>query len=149
MVRAASADDWSAIQAIRTEVFVVGQNCEPEDEWDGFDEESQHILAECDGEPAGTARWRRCSHEGRDVAKLERFAVLDIYRGRGIGRMLVQFAMDESMAAGLETLLLHAQQYLQSFYESFGFRPCGDVFDEVGIPHVSMIREKGGPAALQ
>jgi predicted GNAT family N-acyltransferase len=35
-------------------------------------------------------------------------------------------------------VLLHAQAYLQDFYENLGFEPIGPVFEEAGIPHVKM-----------
>jgi ElaA protein len=33
-----------------------------------------------------------------------------------------------------------AQNHLRAFYEDFGFRVMGDVYDEDGIPHVDMVR---------
>lgn len=33
---------------------------------------------------------------------------------------------------------LSAQTYLREFYESLGFRVCGDEFLEDGIPHIPM-----------
>jgi predicted GNAT family N-acyltransferase len=33
---------------------------------------------------------------------------------------------------------IHAQEYLQSFYEKLGFLREDDIFDEAGIPHIKM-----------
>jgi ElaA protein len=32
----------------------------------------------------------------------------------------------------------YAQAYLQKFYETFGFKAIGELFEEDGIPHVLM-----------
>jgi ElaA protein len=42
---------------------------------------------------------------------------------------------------GAGPVRIGAQFYLKRFYESFGFRQCGDVYDEDGIDHIHMIRE--------
>ena len=36
---------------------------------------------------------------------------------------------------------MHAQVYLEDFYNEFGFHKEGPVFDECGIDHILMIRE--------
>src|ERR1700712_5476316 len=75
--------------AIRREVFVVEQNCPPELEWE-FEDESTHFLATVNNEPAGASRWRK-TDKGY---KLERFAVLEQYRG-GVGKELVQAVLND------------------------------------------------------
>jgi predicted GNAT family N-acyltransferase len=118
--------------AIRHEVFVIGQNCPEELEWE-HEEESIHYLALLDGEPVGTARWR----ETEKGIKLERFAVLAVARNKGIGSALVQALTQELNAAG-KLLYLHAQLEAAPLYAKFGFKPKGDNFWEAGIEHVKM-----------
>lgn len=36
---------------------------------------------------------------------------------------------------------LGAQAHLQNFYQSFGFIPVTEVYEEDGIPHIGMARE--------
>ena len=129
--------DWAAARRIRTVVFIEEQACPPEEEWDAFDATSAHVVARLGGAPVGTARWRVV--EDGTAAKLERFAVLPAYRRRGFGRSLVAHVMREARAAGFERLVLHAQAYLEAFYREFGFRPVGEPFEEVGIPHIKMV----------
>ncbi|RYY32299.1 MAG: GNAT family N-acetyltransferase, partial [Sphingobacteriaceae bacterium] len=81
--------DLETVFAIRREVFVVEQNCPPELEWE-FEDESTHFLAKVDGVPAGAARWRK-TDKGY---KLERFAVLQQYRGKGVAQAVVQAVLD-------------------------------------------------------
>ncbi len=132
-------EEWAHARAIRTRVFIEEQGCPPEEEWDGFDEVSRHFLGWVGLVPVATARWRVVPFSERLVAKLERFAVLPEYRGRGYGRALVRYVMDDARRAGFSMLLIHAQAHLERFYESLGFRSTGHRFVEAGIPHVQMI----------
>ncbi len=145
---AEGAADWRQVVAIRTRVFVEGQDCPPEEEFDGLDAHCRHVLAWLGGEPVGTARWREVTTpDSRRAAKLERFAVLPEHQGRGIGRALVAHLLDEARAAGHDSFVLHAQAHLERFYAGFGFERRGEGFMEAGIPHVRMVLEDGATAA--
>ncbi len=137
-------DGWLAVKAIRQRVFVEEQACPPEEEFDEWDDRSQHLLVRLGGEPAATARWRVVRKWSKRWAKLERFAVLPEMRGGGMGRALVDFTMLQARAAGHHQFLIHAQAHLRAFYESFGFTAHGDAFDEAGIPHFLMTAEEAG-----
>jgi predicted GNAT family N-acyltransferase len=117
---------------IRHEVFVIGQNCPPELEYE-FEEESKHFLASVLGTPAGTARWR----ETDKGIKLERFAVLEQFRGMAVGKKLL-FAVLEDCPKDGRMIYLHAQLTAADFYAKYGFEPIGQNFWEAGIEHVKM-----------
>jgi predicted GNAT family N-acyltransferase len=127
--------DLDKVFAVRREVFVVEQNCPPELEWE-FEDESNHFLATVDGEPAGACRWRKTDNG----YKLERFAVLQKFRGFGVGQALVQTALDD-LPADAEYVYLNAQVQAVSLYEKFGFEKTGPQFEEAGIQHYKMIRK--------
>ena len=137
---ALSEADWQDVRAIREAVFVQEQACPPEEEWDAHDAADtrgrtvHHLLGLLGAEPVACARWRSVG----DVAKLERFAVLVPYRGRGVARAMVSAALAGARAAGFSRFALHAQAHLAGFYASFGFAPQGDPFQEAGIEHVKM-----------
>jgi predicted GNAT family N-acyltransferase len=139
-----SDDEWEKAREIRTTVFIDEQDCPPEEEWDGHDETSRHLLALVDGEAVGTARWRTVPHRGELVAKLERFAVLPDRREQGVGQALVERAVRDARRAGFSTCLIHAQDHLEDWYAGFGFRSTGRRFEEAGIPHVEMVRAAEG-----
>jgi predicted GNAT family N-acyltransferase len=141
-------DDWRDAHHVRWQVFVVGQECPPEEEFDrfdGLDAPCRHVVGRLDGRPVATARWRVAETQGRRVAKLERFAVLEEHRGRGFGKALVRHLMAEARARGHRDFLLEAQDHLRDFYGSFGFRPVGEVFELARIPHVKMVRFSEDP----
>jgi predicted GNAT family N-acyltransferase len=139
---ALTESDWQAVRAIREAVFVREQACPPDEEWDTHDvpeargETVHHLLGTVGGAPATCARWRAV--DGGAAAKLERFAVLDAYRGQGLGRATVAAALAEARAAGFSRFVLYAQSHLDAFYGSFGFVAEGDLFWEAGIEHVKM-----------
>ncbi len=123
---------------IREEVFVHEQQVTPEEEYDEYEDTSVHFIAnDADGNPCGTARWRRTE---RGI-KLERFAVLQKFRGTGIGSLLVKKVLEDiqqNMPASEGIVYMHAQTHAIAFYEQFGFRCRGDEFDECGIMHYEM-----------
>lgn len=128
---------------IRREVFIVGQACPEEEEFDDFDEEATHFIAYVKGEPAGTCRFRTTSKG----VKLERFAVLEKFRGEGIGKRLVQTVLGYLDKEDLEegTLIyLHSQVAAMGLYTRFGFEKVGEMFDEVGIDHYEMQKKVQG-----
>ena len=138
-----SPEDWEAAKAIRQEVFIYEQACPPEEEWDAYDASAHHVLGWVEGKAVATARWREVQEEGEPAAKVERFSVLQNYRGRGYGRELVKHVLDEVKKAGYSTIVLHAQSHLEPFYSSFGFERVSDIFWEAGIPHVKMRLDVG------
>ena len=136
-------DDWQQARRIREQVFIDEQDCPPEEEWDGHDETSRHVLGRVEGEAVATARWRAVPHGDEIVAKLERFAVLSSHRGEGYGTQLVERVLDDARRAGFDAFLVHAQAHLEDWYADLGFESTGRTFEEVGIPHVEMMRREG------
>lgn len=132
--------EWQHVQQIRTKVFIEEQACPPEEEWDEFDQTSRHLLGWVGENPVATSRWRVVTHNETPFAKLERFAVLATFRGCGYGKEMIQATLEDALRAGYPDALLHAQAHLQALYGAFGFVPIGDLFDEAGIPHITMIR---------
>lgn len=132
----AASSDLEIAFAIRYEVFVKEQNCPPELEHD-LEDMSVHFLATANDEPAGAARWRK-TDKGY---KLERFAVLDKFRGMGVGQALVKAVLDD-LPADAAYIYMHAQTPAVGLYEKFGFKKIGSEFEEAGIRHYKM--EKKG-----
>lgn len=121
--------------AIRYEVFVVGQGCPPGLEHD-LEDESVHFLATIDGIPAGACRWRK-TDKGY---KLERFAVLEKFRGFGVGQEMVKAVLND-LPKNADYVYLHAQTPAVTLYERFNFEKIGPEFEEAGMKHFKMIRK--------
>lgn len=121
--------------AIRKQVFVVEQNCPEVLEWE-HEQESVHYLARIKGEAVGTARWR-VTDEG---IKLERFAVLEAHRKKGVASALLQRILSD-ISDKQQKVYLHAQTYAAAVYAHFDFEPVGANFWEAGIEHIKMVRK--------
>lgn len=128
--------DWAthkeALQAIRAAVFIEEQGVPREIEWDGEDEVSHHFLAiDETGQRIGCGRLM-------PSGKIGRMAVLPAHRGRGIGRLILDAAIEKAAELGFSEVNLHAQSAVVDFYRKAGFLPEGGEFMEAGIPHQAM-----------
>jgi ElaA protein len=132
-----------AMLAARQDVFVLEQQCLYAD-IDGKDQRAYHLLGwqEQNGKRALLA-CLRCFAPGEQQAEavLGRVLTVQAVRGNGVGKQL--------MAEGIRCIEQHypgsairisAQEHLQQFYRSFGFRPVSAVYLEDGIPHIEMLR---------
>ena len=117
---------------IRYEVFVIGQNCPEEIEWE-FEEDSTHFLIFNNNKAVATARHRK-TEKG---FKLERFAVLNTERGKGYGHQILK-AILEDLKEFNAMIYMHAQTDVIKFYEMMGFVKTGNEFEEAGIMHYKM-----------
>ena len=117
---------------IRYDVFVIGQNCPEDLEWE-FEEESTHFLLIENNIPLATARHRKTDNG----FKLERFAVLSQARSKGFG-MLILKAILEDIKDSNALKYMHAQEQVIPFYEKVGFEKSGNIFEEAGIMHYKM-----------
>lgn len=124
-----------AIQAIRRLVFQVEQGVAPALDFDGQDETAEQLIAYLDEQPVGTARIRYLDNK---TAKIERLAVLSTARGKGIGKKLMEKALDVASENNIQKVVIHAQEYIKSLHQQLGFEQEGEKFEEAGIPHVKM-----------
>ncbi len=137
VLKAKNKFDYARCIQVRTIVFTVGQAVPAEREIDAEEDESIHFLALDDGQAIGTGRWRKY---GTQKAKIERIAVLDCGRRKGIGRAIMQAILDDIHADdSVEEIILGAQDQVIPFYESLGFKAEGDGYMDGGtIPHHDM-----------
>jgi YbgC/YbaW family acyl-CoA thioester hydrolase len=134
--------EWSELadgaQAVRLAVFVHEQQIPEDEEWDADDAHALHaVIRNLAGLPLATGRL--ITHGQADGhAKIGRMAVLRSARGIGLGDLVLTALMTEARSGGIQHISLNAQVSAQGFYTRHGFKAEGEVFDEVGIPHVLM-----------
>jgi predicted GNAT family N-acyltransferase len=132
IVAAAWSEDQERLRRIRHAVFVVEQKVDAREEWDGADAECHHALAlTAEGEVIGTARMQ-------PSGKIGRVAVLQPWRGRGIGRQLMEYLLQVATRQGMSRVYLNSQESAVAFYERLGFVCVGEPFVEANIPHRRM-----------
>lgn len=136
-------DDLHALLRLRTDVFVVEQNC-PYPELDGKDLASVHVwAAAADAAPgAAAAACARVVMPADAAVSIGRVAVGEGFRGTGLGQTLMLHTLHATTtAAGRTRIRISAQSHLQDFYAHFGFVARGDEYLEDDIPHREMWRD--------
>lgn len=81
--------------------------------------------------------------KGNGIVQLRQMAVAASQQGNNIGRQLVQYAEQFARDNGYTHLMLHARITAQGFYDKLGYTARGEVFTEVGIPHIEMEKQIG------
>src|SRR3954452_2383629 len=76
-----------------------------------------------------------------DTVQLRQMAVKAGLQGKGIGRVLMQFAENIARDRGNKKIFMHARKSAAGFYEKLGYKVVGDEFTEVTIPHYNMEKE--------
>ena len=130
-----TVDELYELLRIRSEVFVVEQNCVYQD-LDGDDQASLHmwltegerVVALCRVCPAGTHM---------DAVSIGR--VITTERGKGYGLQIMQAAIRAAREHfGATRIDIEAQQYARGFYEQAGFQQSSEPFLLDDIPHIRM-----------
>ena len=128
---------------LRSDVFVVEQQCIYAD-IDGADAlpDTLHIIGRDDKRLVAAARvlglgsWRGA--DGPPV-RIGRVVVRPDSRRRGLARAILLRALDEIRSRQAEAVvMLGAQVFAVSLYESVGFECVSEPYDEDGIEHVDM-----------
>ena len=136
-----NAEDALHMVKIRTDVFLIEQHVPPHDEFDGSDEDKEHLLIYNNNEPIGTIRYH---FEEEHVIHLSRIAIIKAARGHGYGKAALQQLMNQLAARVCPvTFVLDAQTQALGFYEKLGFKKVGDEFLDANIPHFHMFLKRG------
>ena len=128
-------DELYELLRVRSEVFVVEQNCVYQD-MDGDDKQSIHLWL-TKGEKV-VALARVCP-AGVHLSENSIGRVITTERGKGYGEQIMRAAIDAAVEHFGATLIeIEAQEYAQAFYEKVGFRKVSDTFMLDNIPHIRM-----------
>ena len=130
-----TTDELYEILRLRTDVFIVEQNC-PYPDIDGRDRECIHLFARQDDRICAYLRMFRKDDE---PGVLGMCRVVTAVRGVGLGAELLRRGIRTAFdGLGAGEIYIEAQDQARGFYTREGFVPCSDVFPEDGIPHVQM-----------
>jgi len=134
-----NTDQLYRLLQLRSEVFVVEQNCVYQD-IDGKDQKALHVLGTVE---ANIVAYTRVFKPGDylEKAAIGRVVVASDFRKRDFGQAIMQ----ASIAAvenhfNTTAIGLSAQTYLLNFYNDLGFSALGETYLEDGIPHIYMER---------
>ncbi|REL33251.1 GNAT family N-acetyltransferase [Rhodohalobacter sp. SW132] len=125
------------ILKLREEVFIIEQDC-IYDDIDGIDYVSSHLLMLDDAILAGYLRMVPAGEKFNEIS-LGRIVIRKKYRGKRLGKELIQKGLEESAKKGSEMIRIEAQAHLEDYYSEFGFKTDSEIYDVDGIPHLQML----------
>jgi ElaA protein len=140
---ALTPDTLYAFLRLRSEIFVVEQNC-VFPEMDGIDPLCEHLCG-YDQQGALLAYLRLVPPQVKaPQPALGRLVVAQSARGSGLGRLAIHEGLRHCAARYPEQdIFLSAQRHLENFYASMGFKTCSEPYLEDDIWHVNMLRTSG------
>jgi ElaA protein len=133
-----SAVELYVILRLRSEVFVVEQNCVFLDA-DNKDQQCYHLCGWLENELVAYVRLVPPGLSFNE-ASIGRVATSQAHRKSGFGRLLMEVAIKECLKTfGKQNIKIGAQLYLKAFYESLMFVQCSKVYLEDEIEHIEML----------
>ena len=133
-----SPQDIYSILQLRSEVFVVEQNCVYQD-IDDKDQYALHLLLKKDDYLIGYSRIFKAGDYFKE-ASIGRVLVKKQDRNNRHGSLLMELSIKDIKDHFKEnTIKISAQTYLKKFYNELGFDPIGEEYLEDGIPHIAML----------
>lgn len=131
-----TTDILYSILALRSEVFVVEQDCVYQD-IDGKDQIAKHLLGYDKDLLVAHSRLLKPGDYFKQHS-FGRAVVKKSHRGLGLGDELVKRSIEQ---LGIDTeIKISAQHHLEKLYQNNGFVSVGDTYLEDGIPHLAMFR---------
>ncbi|MDT7831365.1 GNAT family N-acetyltransferase [Flavobacteriaceae bacterium S356] len=134
-----STDELYAILQLRSEVFVVEQDCVYQD-IDYKDQKAFHVIGIKENAVVAYARIFDAG-DYFELPSIGRILVKEDQRAFKYGHQLVQEAIFYIENHFKNTsILISAQTYLLKFYNNLGFVQQGEEYLEDGIPHIKMFK---------
>lgn len=136
-----TVNELYALLRLRSEVFVVEQNCVFLDQ-DDKDQQCYHLLLFSEDQLVGYSRLVPAGLSYQEMSIGRVITSLSV-RGKGLGKILMELAIENCQKLfGEGDIRLGAQTYALGFYSSLRFVAEGDVYDEDGIEHIEMVRKE-------
>ena len=133
-----STEEIYNILKLRSEVFVVEQNCVYQD-IDEKDKKATHLFIEKNNEIIAYTRIFKKGYYYEENPSIGRVVVSKKERGKNLGKEImlnsIEFIKKEIEGRKIE---LSAQKYLDKFYKDLDFYSEGEDYLEDGIPHQRM-----------
>ncbi|MEI7577699.1 MAG: GNAT family N-acetyltransferase [Armatimonadota bacterium] len=74
------------------------------------------------------------------LARIKQVTVRQDCQGKGLGTEIMLFTEQAAIKSGYERVTLCSRHYAIPFYEKLGYVCTSDWFEEVGMPHKSMLK---------
>ena len=135
-----TVDELYEILKLRSEVFVVEQNCVYQDV-DNIDKQSFHIYMKEKDKPEIYV-YLRVFEKDKETSQIGRVVTSKDHRRKGYASQLMLRAIELSKNKMKKTkIYLEGQVYAADLYKKLGFKVISDEFLEDGIPHYKMLKD--------
>jgi ElaA protein len=136
-----TVDELYAILRLRSEVFVVEQNCVFLD-MDNNDQKAYHTMGWIGDELVASTRLFDIDQSYPGYQSIGRVVCSPRHRGIGAGKELMKYSIAEcERLFGKHPIKIGAQLYLKKFYGELGWEQAGEMYYEDDIEHIPMIRK--------
>ena len=140
--------------ALREDVFQLEQACLYQD-LDYQDQHALHLLIYDNDLLAGYLRLftpdsakelsatpnQAGAYSDKHVCRFGRFVTSRAHRGTGLGKKLINETLDYCQKHYPDLAIsIAAQQYLEKFYQHYGFITTSEPYDDFGVLHVDMVK---------
>ena len=123
---------------LRSEVFVVEQNC-PYQDMDNKDLKSFHVLGYDNEKLVACTRLVPAGVSYNLEPSIGRVVTHQSVRSLGYGKLLMEYSIAETKKRfNTSVIVIGAQKYLDKFYQNLGFVPEGEMYLEDNISHITM-----------
>lgn len=130
-----TTDEIYELLRVRSDVFVVEQNCVYQD-LDYDDQKAIHLWLTVEDKVVALARVCPADTHMKEIS-IGR--VISTERGKGYGKQIMLHAIDAAIEHFDAKLIdIEAQEYAKGFYEGVGFKQSSEIFMLDGIPHIKM-----------
>jgi ElaA protein len=132
-----STQELYQILRLRSEVFVVEQNCVYQD-IDNKDQKALHLFGEFEGEIIAYSRLFQPG-DYFEFSSIGRVIVAEKHRDKNYGHELINLSiLAIKNQFNEDSITISAQLYLKKFYETHGFIATSETYLEDDIPHIEM-----------
>ena len=132
-----STQELYQILRLRSEVFVVEQNCVYQD-IDNKDQKALHLFGIVEGKIIAYSRLFKPG-DYFEFSSIGRVVVAEKFRDKNFGHELIdQSILEINNRFKAQNITISAQLYLKKFYEFHGFITTSEMYLEDDIPHIEM-----------
>ncbi len=129
-----SDSEFLIVRKIRNDVFFEEIGISKSELFDKFDETSDHFLFLDQNCVIGSVRLRQIEN----TVKLERMAIYTEFRNQNFGYDAIRQIIDHYRERKIEKIILDSIYDVKDFYKKCGFTEVSQIFDRVGLPHITM-----------
>lgn len=81
------------------------------------------------------------TEDDKETARVKSVAIFHEYRGKGLGKYLMDYVEDIARKRGYKKVALMGRVSAEVFYNKIGYETISESYDYNTIPHVDMIKE--------